>query len=161
MNLRRLFEIKRSSPIKQISRLLRSDQRGFSLIELLIVLVIIGILAGLAIPQYMSYTTKAKQVEAKELLHQIYLLERAYFHNNDQYWIPGPGVTANRSNPYAFDSLGVEIMKSARYTYVIAGDQNHFTATATTNLDDDPALDIWQIDETGELRVISDDSVVR
>lgn len=161
MNLRRLFEIKRSSPIKRISRLLKSNQRGFSLIELLIVLVIIGILAGLAIPQYMSYTTKAKQVEAKELLHQIYLLERAYYHNNDQYWIPGSGVAANRSNPYAFDSIGVEIMKSARYTYVITGDENHFTATATANLDDDPAIDQWQIDETGELRAISDDSVAR
>lgn len=61
------------------------NQHGFSLIELMIVLVIIGILAGIAIPRYMSSTTKAKQTEAKELLRQIYLLERSHFQMNDEY----------------------------------------------------------------------------
>ncbi len=138
------------------------NQSGFSLLELLIVLVIIGILAGLAVPLYMSSTTKAKQTEAKELLHQIYLMERSYFQNNDQYWIPGPDVVANKDNQYAFDTLGVEIMKSARYTYTITGDQDHFTAAAVAlRLDDDPAIDKWQIDQTGELKVIIDDAIAR
>lgn len=137
-------------------------ERGFSLIELLIVLVIIGILAGLAIPRYMSYTTKAKQTEAKELLNQIYLTERSYFQIHDEYWIPASGTVADKDHSFAFDSIGVEIMKSARYRYIIAGDMDHFTATATADrLDDDPAIDQWQIDETGELRSISDDSVLR
>ena len=148
----------------RIKRLLRpiNNQIGFSLIELLIVLVIIGILAGLAIPRYMSYSTKAKQTEAKELLHQIYLVERSYFQTHDQYWIPASGTIADRDHPFAFDTIGVEIMKSARYTYSITGDQDHFIATATAlRLDDDPAIDQWQIDETGELRVTSDDSILR
>lgn len=136
--------------------------RGFSLIELLIVLVIIGILAGLAIPRYMSYTTKAKQTEAKELLHQIYLLERSYFQVHDEYWIPASGVVADRDHPFAFDTIGVEIMKSARYQYVITGTQDNFIATATAErLDDDPAIDRWQIDESGELRIILDDSILK
>lgn len=139
-----------------------SKQRGFSLIELLIVLVIIGILAGLAIPRYMSYSTKAKQTEAKELLHQIYLTERSYYQTHDEYWIPEPGTVADKDNSFAFDSIGVEIMKSARYAYTITGDQDHFIAMATAlRLDDDPAIDQWQIDETGELKVISDDAVLR
>lgn len=138
------------------------DSRGFSLLELLIVLVIIGILAGLAIPRYMSSTTKAKQSEAKELLHQIYLMERSYFHNHDRYWIPETGIVASKDAPFAFDSLGVEIMKSARYSYSITGDENGFVATATAaRLDDDPAIDQWQIDETGELKAVIDDSVSR
>ena len=135
---------------------------GFSLVELLIVLVIIGILAGIAIPRYMASTVKAKQTEAKELLHQVYLMERSYFQNNDQYWIPAPGVTATKDNPYAFDTLGVEIMKSARYKYTISGDQDHFVAKAVAErLDDDPAIDQWEIDETGQLRVIIDDAIMR
>lgn len=135
---------------------------GFSLLELLIVLVIIGILAGLAIPRYMNSTTKAKQTEAKELLHQIYLMERSHFDSNDQYWIPSPSLVASKDDSYAFDSLGVEIMKSARYTYTITGDQDHFTATAEARrLDDDPAIDRWQIDETGALKVIIDDAIAR
>ena len=138
------------------------NTRGFSLLELLIVLVIIGILAGLAIPRYMSSTTRAKQTEAKEHLYQIYLMERSFFEANDRYWIPESGLVASKDNPFAFDSLGVEIMKSSRYTYSISGDENGFIATATAaRLDDDPAIDQWRIDETGELRVVIDDSVSR
>ncbi len=138
------------------------DHRGFSLLELLIVLVIIGILAGIAIPRYMSSTVRAKQIEAKEMLHQIYLLERSYFQNHDRYWIPASGVQADRDNPNAFDTLGIEIMKSARYVYTITGDRDHFTATATARrLDDDPAIDQWRIDQTGELQAVLDDAIAR
>jgi len=141
---------------------LRLGNRGFSLIELLIVLVILGIIAGLAIPRYMSSTVKAKQIEAKELLHQIYLMERSFFQSNDRYWIPAPGLVGNADNPFAFDTLGVEIMKSARYTYTITGDLDNFVATATAErLDDDPAVDKWLIDQTGALKVIIDDAIAR
>lgn len=137
-------------------------QSGFSLLEMLIVLVIIAILVGLAIPRYTSSTTKAKQTEASGLLHQIFLMERSYFNNHDQYWIPSAGTTASKDSPYAFDSIGVEVMKSARYAYTIEGDSDRFVATAiATRLDDDPAIDKWQIDQAGELRCIVDDAVAR
>ena len=137
-------------------------QAGFSLLEMLIVLVIIAILVGLAIPRYTSSTTKAKQTEASGLLHQIFLMERSHFNNHDQYWIPDVGTTASKDTPYGFDSIGVEIMKSARYTYTIEGDSDRFIATAiATRLDDDPAIDKWQIDQLGELRCIVDDAVSR
>ncbi len=139
-----------------------TSNRGFSLLELLIVLVIIGILAGIAIPRYMSSTTKAKQTEAKELLHQIYLMERSYFQEHDQYWIPSSGTVAGKDTPFAFDTLGVEIMISARYAYTITGTPDAFVATAVAErLDDDPAIDKWQIDQTGELKAIIDDSIAR
>ena len=138
------------------------NSRGFSLIELLIVLVIIGIIAGIAIPRYMSSTVKAKQTEAKGLLHQLYLLERSYFQSNDRYWIPASGTIASKDNPFAFDTLGCEIMPSARYTYEITGDQDNFVVTATAmRLDDDPAIDQWQIDKTGRLQPIVDDAISR
>lgn len=147
---------------KLTTRLRLKNATGFSLIELLIVLVIIGILAGLAIPSYMASTVKAKQTEAKELLHQIYLMERSFYQNHDRYWIPRPGLKANKVDQFAFDSIGVEIMKSARYIYSITGDQDKFIATAVADrLDDDPAIDKWQIDHTGELKCISDDSMKR
>lgn len=139
-----------------------TDESGFSLIELLIVLVIVGILAGIAIPRYMSSTVKAKQTEAKELLHQIYLMQRSYFQNHDQYWIPASGTMASKDYPYAFDTLGVEIMSSARYEYTISGNQDVFTASAVARrLDDDPAVDHWEINQLGELRAISDDAIAR
>ncbi|MDH3892392.1 MAG: hypothetical protein OEV49_15060 [candidate division Zixibacteria bacterium] len=110
----------------------------------------------------MSSTVKAKQTEAKELLRQIYLMERSYYQNNDRYWIPAPGVLADKDSPYAFDTIGVEIMKSARYQYSVTGTDTSFVATATADrLDDDPAIDQWQIDADGELRAIIDDAIAR
>ena len=61
------------------------DTKGFTLIELMIVVVIIGILAALAIPRFMRSTTKAKQSEAKQILKQIYTMQRAYRQYYDTY----------------------------------------------------------------------------
>ena len=139
------------------------NSRGFTLVELMIVVVIIGILAALAIPRFMRATTKAKQSEAKTILKQIYTMQLAYRQENDIYFVdPTP---ANAANPMAYENLGlgVEIMLTARYTYTIistdAGATN-FTATATSGiLDDDATVDTWTINQVGILSTVSDDAI--
>ena len=64
---------------------LYTDSKGFTLIELMIVVVIIGILAAMAIPRFMRTTTKTKQSEAKLILKQIYTMQRAYRQMYDTY----------------------------------------------------------------------------
>ena len=54
------------------------QSQGFTLIELMIVVAIIGILAAIAIPNFMSYQCKAKQSEAKSNLSAIATSEIAY-----------------------------------------------------------------------------------
>ncbi|OGC93998.1 MAG: hypothetical protein A2142_07265 [candidate division Zixibacteria bacterium RBG_16_48_11] len=135
----------------------RKSQEGFTLMELMIVVVVIGILAALAVPRFLKAGARSKQSEAKSILKQIYVMERAYRQENDTYVFgvgagPGQNITP----------LIVEIMNNARYSYVISGGTNSFTATATTisatGLDDDATLDIWQVDDRGRLAAVSDDT---
>ncbi|MCD6160952.1 MAG: prepilin-type N-terminal cleavage/methylation domain-containing protein [candidate division Zixibacteria bacterium] len=134
------------------------SKKGFTLIELMIVVVIIGILAALAIPRFMRSTTKAKQSEAKQLLKQIYTMQRAYRQENDVYTLNG--VTASAVAPATFAAIGVDVGASARYSYAMVAAANTFTCTATANLDDDVSVDTWTIDETGTLTCTIDDSVL-
>jgi len=131
------------------------NRKGFTLIELMIVVVIIGILAALAIPRFMQATTKSKQSEAKQILKQIYTMQRAYRQENGTYAHNGDTRTAGQ----VFADIGVEIQADARYTYAMTAGANTFSCTATCNLDDDAAVDSWTIDQDGTLAPDCDDVV--
>ena len=53
-------------------------QSGFSMTELMVVLVIIGVLTLLALPRLMPLVTRAKTTEAKLMLKQVYTLEKSF-----------------------------------------------------------------------------------
>jgi len=126
------------------------------LIELMIVVVIIGTLAALAIPRFFPAATKSKQSEAKQILKQIYVMEQVYRQEYDTYW--GNGVTASAAAPATMGRIGVEIGSTARYTYSLVAATNTFTATATSGvLDDDATVDTWTMNEQGVLTCTSDD----
>ena len=147
----------------RLKRKLPKSQKGLTLIELMIVVVIIGVLASLALPRFMRTTTKSKQSEAKGILKQIYTMEQTYRVENDVYFVTGSAASA--TNPFAFADLGlgVEIMTSAKYTYTLTSTDNgvnNFTCTATSSiLDDDVFLDSWTIDQSGVLQAVSDDAL--
>ena len=127
------------------------NENGFTLIELMIVVVIIGILAAMAIPRFMEASTKAKQSEVKLIMKQIYVNERTFRQQSlaNTYYQP-PGV-ASSANPQAFSQLWVEIMVGCRYSFTIVATNNTFICTATGNIDDDAILDTWTIDHNGVL----------
>ena len=57
----------------------KEGQKGFTLIELMIVIAIIGILAAIAIPQFVSYRQKGYNTQAKGELKSFYTACQAYF----------------------------------------------------------------------------------
>ncbi len=62
-----------------ISKMRKKAQQGFTLIELMIVVAIIGILAAVAIPAFMKYIKKSKTSEAREFVKKIYDGARSYW----------------------------------------------------------------------------------
>ena len=130
--------------MKKIKRMLR-EQDGFSLSELLIVLVIIGILVMIAIPIYQNITTKAKTTEAKLMLGQLETLQKAYYLEYDHY--------ASELAAIGFEQNRL-ITDGGRARYLIAiekADQDGFTASATSviDFDKDGIYDVWEVDEEG------------
>jgi len=75
-------------------------QRGFTLIELVIAMVIASILAAIAIPSYNSYIMKSRRTEAKSALLNLASLEERFYSTNNTYsalptdlgYTAGPGV---------------------------------------------------------------------
>ena len=108
------------------------NRKGFTLIELMIVVAIIAILAAIALPQYKKFQLKAKTAEAKTNLGAIRTAEEAYSAENDVYVLAAvyPDAADSEKNAWTsgnalgFDSIGFEPAGEVRYSYAIGTSAN-------------------------------------
>ena len=165
-------------------------QKGFTLIELMIVVAIIGILAAIAIPNFLRYQAKSRQSEAKTNLGAVFVGETAYFSENSRYGSfseigyalagttnrytyrsPAIGGNGPSSNTVGLDQIpcgapvGCTVSTDASPAVPSAASTTvgavGFTASAAASIDNDPTIDGWSVNDVkGGLTVAVPDDVI-
>ena len=127
--------------------------KAFTLTELLVVLIIIGILVLIAIPNLMPLISRARSTEAKLQLEHMHTLEKSYFYMYSRY----------SDN---FEEIGYEHEKlvseggGANYAIeIVEASVNGFKAKATAivDFDGDGIFNVWEIDQDKNLREVVKD----
>src|SRR5215472_8991281 len=95
-------------------------KRGFTLIELMIVVAIIGILAAIAIPNFIRFQARSKQSEAKSNLKSMFTAERSFYQEKDKYstYINEVGFSPERGNRYSYSLGGTSTQNRAGTTII-------------------------------------------
>ncbi|MDD4190889.1 MAG: prepilin-type N-terminal cleavage/methylation domain-containing protein [Mangrovibacterium sp.] len=136
-----------------MKRLTQLKLNAFTLSELLVVLVIIGILVLIALPNLMPLISRAKSTEAKMQLGHVYNLEKNFFYMYSKYSADPQEigfeqeilVTANGSANYR-----IEITEATTNTFKAR-------ATAVADFDGDGIFNVWEIDQDKKLLEITKD----
>ena len=125
---------------------MKKNESGFSLVELMVVVGIIGILASLALPKLQVFMAKSKQSEAKVILPTVYSLEQSYFADNNAFVaLANTGLTVTTPN-----TLGLNVTTKYFVLSTSVATATAFTAqavAAAAALCPGSAIETWTIDE--------------
>ena len=129
--------------------------KAYTLTEILVVLVIIGILTLLALPNLLPLIARAKSVEAKNQLEYVQTLEQNYFYEHSKYSKDLVEIG------FIQDKL-VTDGKDARANYridIISATNTGFIATATAVVDfnGNGTYNVWQVDQDKNIKEITPD----
>jgi prepilin-type N-terminal cleavage/methylation domain-containing protein len=111
-----------NTSLPEQSRIRRRPSRGFTLIELMITVAIVGILAAIAFPNYRDYVIRGQLVDATQGLAAVRTNMERYFQDNRSYiLVPGFPVPCDNITPIVAGKFSITCTSI---------DLNHFTATA-------------------------------
>ena len=124
--------------------------KGFTLIELMIVVAIIGILAAIAIPNFVKFQCRSKQSEAKGNMKALYVAEESYRSEFDTYIAcTSTACAPGGTNDIGFSPKGSKI----RYDYNATGGNTTFSSSATVKaaFAGELSNDQWTITEKNDV----------
>ena len=108
------------------------DSTGFTLVELIIVIVIVGTLVAIAVPLYSHYTETAKVREAVGMIKAIRTSQKLESVKTSKYYTATGGAASS-----IFLQKGIDLGDSVHFTFETIGDANQFTATGTATAESD------------------------
>lgn len=128
---------------------------AFTLSELLVVLVIIGILILMALPVLMPLISRTRSLEAKQGLKHLHTLERTYFYEYSRYSDNLNAIGFEQEKLITEDENGkanyrVEIIEASPTGFIAQ-------ATAVVDFDGDGQFNVWKINQDGILEEIIQD----
>lgn len=136
-----------------MSKLIRKSNKGFTLIELMIVVAIIGILAAIAIPNFLRFQLKSKSSEGKVNIAAIRTAEESYLAEFGQYVAAAVNPTADVPGSQkaafdtggGFDTLGWSPEGNVFFQYAVNAPSgaNHYTISAAADIDADATDQFW------------------
>ncbi|MBK9288472.1 MAG: prepilin-type N-terminal cleavage/methylation domain-containing protein [Flavobacteriales bacterium] len=126
---------------------------AFTLTELLIALVIVGVLVYLALPDYSQVVANAKATEAKLQLEHVYSLETTHFYERSRYSADLAEIGFQQQRLMSEGGNA-----NYRVEVVSAGAKEFLArATAVADFDQDGVFNVWEIDqEKGLSEVVKD-----
>jgi len=132
----------------RFSKISAKHVKAFTLTEVLVVLIIIGILILLALPNLLPLITRAKSTEAKIQLQHAFTLEKNYFFEHSCYTSSLEDISFEQqplSTNGGQANYRIEITEASAGTFRI-------TATAVADFDGDGVFNVWEIDQNKSLR---------